>query len=115
MKKLLESFKYALHGIHYAFHSQRNIKIHFIVALVVFMLGIWYRISAIEWIVLLLTISMVITGEMVNTAIEKTIDLVTEEYKVLAKISKDVAAGAVLISSIAAVAIGIIIFYNKIL
>lgn len=114
MKKLIESFKFAIQGIGYAINTQRNMKIHFTLALVVILLGFWYHITPSEWSVLLLTISMVVTTEMVNTAIEKTIDLVTEEYKVLAKISKDVAAGAVFVSSVVAVIIGVIIFYGKI-
>ena len=114
MRKLIESFKFAIQGIGYALNTERNMKIHFILAFIVTLLGFWYHITASEWSVLLLTMSMVVTTEMVNTAIEKTIDLVTEEYKVLAKISKDVAAGAVFISSVVAIIIGVIIFYQKI-
>ncbi|MPW27037.1 diacylglycerol kinase family protein [Alkalibaculum sp. M08DMB] len=114
MKKLVDSFKFAFQGILYSFNTQRNIRIHFFIAIIVLILGIYVRLSHIEWILLLLTISIVVTSEMINTSIEKTIDLVTEEYKILAKIGKDVAAGAVLISSILSVIIGVLIFYNKI-
>ena len=114
MNKLLDSFKYAFQGIKYSFHTQRNIRIHFCIAIIVLFMGTYLRLNNIEWAVILLTISIVVTGEMVNTAIEKTIDLVTEEYKLYAKIAKDVAAGAVLISSIMSLIIGILIFYQKI-
>ncbi len=114
MKKLMDSFKYAFQGIQYSFHTQRNIRIHFFIAIIVLIMGTYFRLSDIEWALILLTISVVVAGEMVNTAIEKTIDLVTEEYKILAKTAKDVAAGAVLISSIMSLIIGVLIFYEKI-
>ena len=114
MKKLLNSFKYAFQGILYSFNTQRNIRIHFCIAIIILILGTYLHLSNIEWSLILLTISIVVTGEMINTAIEKTIDLVTEEYKILAKIAKDVAAGAVLISSMISIIIGILIFYEKI-
>jgi diacylglycerol kinase (ATP) len=114
MKKLISSFKYAFQGIQYAFTTQRNIKIHFGIGIIVLLLGIYLKLSLLQWCILFLTINMVITGEMINTALEKTIDLVTEEYRILAKIVKDVAAGAVLISAIFSVIIGILLFYPKI-
>ena len=114
MKKLISSFKYAFQGIQYAFTTQRNIKVHFAIGIIVLLLGIYLKLNLLEWCILFLTINMVITGEMINTALEKTIDLVTEEYRILAKIVKDVAAGAVLISDIFSVIIGILLFYPKI-
>lgn len=115
MKRLFNSFKFAIQGVLYTLNSQWNMRIHFIIATLVIILGILYDITSIEWVLLLLTIGMVITSEMINTAIEKTIDLVTEEYNILAKISKDVAAGAVFISALIAFVIGIIIFHDKII
>lgn len=114
MRKLVDSFRFAFQGIQYSLKTQRNIRIHFVIAILVFILGIYFKLDTTELALILLTITVVITGEMVNTAIEKTIDLVTEEYKLLAKIAKDVAAGAVLVSSIASVVIGILIFYGKV-
>lgn len=114
MKKIIDSFKHAINGIVYSFITQRNIRIHFFIALIVLVLGIIVKLQYYEMLIILLTINVVIAVEMINTAIEKTIDLITEEYKLLAKIAKDVAAGAVLISAITSIIIGILIFYNKI-
>lgn len=113
MKKLRDSFKYAFEGIFYSLRTQRNIRIHFCIAFIVFFVGTYLKLNNMEWVVIVLSISIVIIVEMINTAIEKTIDLVTEEYRVLAKIAKDVAAGAVLISSIMSMIIGLLIFYQK--
>lgn len=88
-------------------------RIHFAAGILVSAAGFIFGLSAIEWCIILLLIAGVITLEMVNTAIEKTVDLVTKEYKPLAKAAKDIAAGAVLIYSIAAVVIGFIIFIPK--
>lgn len=104
------SFRYAMNGIIYAFKTERHIMIHSFAAGIVMLLGFYFHVSKVEWLVLFLTIAMVITLEMVNTAIEKVVDLVTEEYHPLAKYAKDIAAGAVLIASIFAVVIGSIIF-----
>lgn len=99
-RTLFSSFKYAIEGISYAFKTQRNIKIHFS-ALIVLIISVFLFQMKIEDIVLLLFCAMsVIVSEMLNTAIEKTIDLYTNNYHPLAKIAKDVAAGAVLISAI---------------
>ncbi|MFZ7119900.1 MAG: diacylglycerol kinase family protein [Eubacteriaceae bacterium] len=114
MKKIVDSFKHAINGIEYSFITQRNIRIHFFIALIVLLLGIVVKLEYFELLIILLTINVVIAVEMINTAIEKTIDLITEEYNLLAKIAKDVAAGAVLISAIISIIIGVLIFYNKI-
>lgn len=117
MKKsrtLLESFTYAIAGIAYSLKTQRNMRIHCVMAILVLTLGPLLELSSIEMIVVLLTIAMVILAEMINTAIETTIDLFTKDYHPLAKVGKNVAAGAVLIAAINAVAIGYIVFYKKI-
>lgn len=117
MKKsrtLLESFTYAIAGIAYSLKTQRNMRIHCVMAILVLTLGPLLELSSIEVIVVLLTIAMVILAEMINTAIETTIDLFTKDYHPLAKVGKNVAAGAVLIAAINAVAIGYIVFYKKI-
>lgn len=108
--KLINSFQYALAGIFFAARHERNVQIHFLAAFCVISAGFYFHITAVEWLILLLTIGIVISLEMVNTAIEKTVDLVTEEFQSLAKIAKDVAAGGVLFFSCIAVIIGAIIF-----
>lgn len=113
LKKVLHSFRYAVDGIIYSVKTQRNMRIHYFVALLVLLLGFIVRLSNLELALLFLAVSLVITLELINTAIEATIDLITEKYHPLAKIAKNVAAGAVLVSSINAIAIGYVLFYDK--
>lgn len=114
MKKLINSFKYAFEGIFTAFKAEQNMKIHIIIMILVIILGIVLKISKIEWIICIILFGFVISLELVNTAIENTVDLITQEENPKAKIAKDVAAGAVLIAAITAVVIGFIIFVPKI-
>ena len=109
-KALRKSFKYATSGIFKALILCRNLKIHYLVGLVAIGFGFYYGISRLEWALLLLTITLVVTLEMINTAIEKVVDLLTDKYHILALIAKDVAAGAVLIASIVAFIVGALIF-----
>lgn len=109
-RTFIESFKFAIEGIAYALKTQRNIKIHLMAGLVVLLVGLKLKLTNMEWCIIIITVNMVIFAEMVNTAIEKTIDLYTEKIHPLAKTAKDVAAGAVLVSALSAILIGIIIF-----
>jgi undecaprenol kinase len=108
--KLIKSFGYAFSGLMYAAKNERNVQIHFCAAIVVLVCGLYFRITNVEWLILLLTIGGVISLEMMNTAVEKAVDLATEDFHPLAKLAKDIAAGAVLVLSIVAVIIGGIIF-----
>ena len=110
VKAGLKSFKHASQGLLTSFLIGRNIKVHYTIAMLVIGCGLYFRINKVEFVLLLLTIAQVLTLEMVNTAIEKTVDLITSDYHIYAKIAKDVAAGAVLFSAIIAVIIGGIIF-----
>ncbi|MGI5891580.1 MAG: diacylglycerol kinase family protein [Bacillota bacterium] len=110
MNKLSLSFYYAVKGIIHAFRRERNMKIHTIMMVIVIIMGFAFNITASEWTSLLLIIGLVIGLEMTNTAIEALVDLVTEEYKYLAAVAKNVAAGAVLFASVLAVIIAFIIF-----
>lgn len=114
-RSVVESFKFALQGIIYTIKTQRNIKIHLIVGIIVFLTGLKLKLSNIEWCIIIITVNTVIFAEMVNTAIEKTIDLYTEDIHPLAKTAKDVAAGAVFISAISAVIIGVLVFGSKLI
>ncbi len=115
MKNFLNSFKYAINGIVKTIKNERNIKVHIIIMIMAIILGITLRISLFEWEICILLFGAVISMEIINTAIEKAVDLACNEKNELAKISKDVAAGAVLIMAIASAIIGIIIFLPKIL
>lgn len=117
MKKartLAESFFYAISGILYAFKTQRNIKIHFMVAILIIIISFLLKLNTIELLIVFLTIAMVLTAEMINTAIEAVVDMFTQEYHPLGRVAKNVAAGAVLISALNAVIVGYLIFYKKI-
>ena len=109
-KALRKSFKYAISGIFTALKICRNLKIHYLFAILAIIAGLVLDISRVEFAIVLLAITFVVTLEMMNTAIEKVVDLLTERYHILALIAKDVAAGAVLLASIIAFVIGAIIF-----
>ena len=110
VKALIKSFQHAFCGILTSFVIGRNIKVHYIAALAAILGGLYFGISKVEFLIILLVSTQVICLEMVNTAIEKTVDLVTVEYHLYAKIAKDIAAGAVLVAAIFATIIGGIIF-----
>mgnify|MGYP000678877265 CR=1 FL=1 len=107
---LNKSFGYAFEGIRTGIRKERNMKIHCMVAALVVIAGLILGISVTEWCICLGLFGMVMALELVNTALEAVVDLVTKEKKPLAKIAKDTAAGAVLVSAIAAAIIGCIIF-----
>jgi diacylglycerol kinase len=110
VKAFFKSFSYAVKGILAAVKEQRNLKIHLVVAVLVIALGFYFQITNIEWCILLLTIGLVIGLELINTAIENLVDLVTSERKPLAGKIKDIAAGAVLVAAVIAVVIGVVVF-----
>lgn len=115
LRSLVRSFTYAFRGIGRTFRDERNMKIHGCAAVLVVIFGIWLKISYMEWLVCLGLIGLVMALECLNTAVEHTVDLVTEERRPLAEKAKDAAAGAVLCAAIAAAVIGCIIFLPKIL
>ena len=112
---LTESFGYAFEGIWTGIRNERNMKIHCLAIIVVTLPGTLFQITAMEWCICLLLFALVAALELVNTAIEAVVDLVTEEKKPLAKIAKDTAAGAVLFAAIISVIIGCIIFLPYVL
>lgn len=113
-KKLRNSFKYAFEGIIEAWKTEQNLKIHFVIMALVIIAGFIFKISAMEWIVCLLLFAIVISLELINTAIETTVDIAMPEINEKAKYAKDIAAGAVLFSAMISVIVGLIIFLPKI-
>lgn len=113
VRKLLDSFNYAIEGIIYAVRTQRNMKIHMIAALLVLTACFFYDLSKIELLAITITISMVIMAELINTAIEFAVDATTNYYHPLVKVAKNVAAGGVLVTAINAIVVGYIIFWDK--
>ncbi len=114
VKKLLDSFNYAIDGIIHALRTQRNMRIHFLATIVVLTACFIFHISKVEIIALSICIAMVISAELFNTAIESAIDLTANYYHPLAKIAKNTAAGAVLVTAINAVLVGYFVFWDKI-
>ena len=115
MNKLKNSFKYAIEGIITGIKNETNMKIHITIMIFVIIFGIVLKISKIEWIICIVLFGLVISSELMNTAIENTVDLITMEKNPKAKIAKDVAAGAVLVNAVTSAIIGLLIFLPKIL
>jgi diacylglycerol kinase len=115
LTKTLRSFKYAFYGILYLFKYENNARAHLLAAVIALGLGFWFKISATEWCFVVLAIGLVSAAEAFNSAIEKLCDVVEPGQHPQIKIIKDVAAGAVLLTALAAAAIGIIVFGNKFL
>jgi diacylglycerol kinase (ATP) len=107
---LIDSFNYAIEGLIHVLRTHRNMRIHFAVAIAVLVAAVWKGVNRFELIALLLAITFVLVAEMINSAIEQTIDLSTTSFDPLAKLAKDIAAGAVLIAAINAIAIGYLVF-----
>ena len=110
---LLDSFNFAFEGIIHVLRTQRNMRIHFLAAVVVLVTALATGVSKLELIVLLLSIAFVLIAEMLNTAIEGAVDVSTTSFDPLAKLAKDIAAGAVLIATVNAVAIGYLVFSGQ--
>jgi undecaprenol kinase len=107
---LWKSFSFALSGIQTALLTERNMRIHLLVSIVVIGCSIFFSISKLEWLFVIVAIGGIFSLEMMNSAIERVVDLITAEYHPLAKQAKDLAAGAVFIYAVITVVIGIIIF-----
>jgi diacylglycerol kinase len=115
LRRFVKSFKYAFEGIHYAFKNDQNLLAHILVAFLVINISMALKVTPFEMGILGLTIMMVIIAEMVNSAIEKMVDLITKEHRQEAKIAKDVSAGMVLLTAFAATIIGSLIFIPYVL
>ncbi len=107
---ILESFNYALEGLIHVVRTQRNMRLHFAIAIAVLVIGLVTGVNRLELIALLLAIAFVLIAEMFNSAVEHAIDVATTSFDPLAKLAKDIAAGAVLIASVNAIAIGYLVF-----
>src|ERR1700681_1225877 len=108
--KFIASFGYAFSGLWYALRTQRNIRVHVFIGTCAIILGMILRIAAVEFAMIFVAITGVFIAEMFNTVMELCINLSTPEYNPLAKIAKDIAAGAVLLNAILAIIIGLFVF-----
>ncbi len=105
----IAAFGHAFRGWAYVLKTQHNAWIHSVVAMLVILVGLWLGLPPRDWAVLVLAIAMVFTAEFINTSIEAVVDLASPLHHPLAKVGKDVGAGAVLISALAAILIGLLI------
>lgn len=113
-KKIANSFKYAFVGIITSFRKERNMKFHFLIMLAVMVCGFLFKISKLEWFMCIMWFAVVIGGELFNTAIETTVNIVMPFRNPKAKAAKDISAGAVLMLAIGSAVTGLIIFIPKI-
>lgn len=111
---LLRSFNWAFEGIVHALRHERNMWVHFTIAALVLVASLFFALSRLEVVALLVAISFVLIAEMINTAIEHVVDLITDADDPRAKVAKDVAAGSVLIAAVNAIAVAYLVFYDKI-
>ena len=114
-RNLIDSFKYAFEGLFFGLKTVKNIRVHLFFTFLVVVGGIFFEITKVEWLICLLFISLVISLELVNTAVEETVDLAMPKIHPVAKIAKDVSASAVLVSAIMSLIAGFIIFLPKVL
>jgi diacylglycerol kinase (ATP) len=111
---IVETFNYAFQGVIHVLRTQRNMRVHVAIAAVVLIVAIILGVSRLELIALLLSIAFVLITEMINTAIEGAIDVATTSFDPMAKLAKDIAAGAVLIAAVNAIAVGYLVFSGAI-
>ncbi|MDR3710555.1 MAG: diacylglycerol kinase [Capsulimonadaceae bacterium] len=112
-KNHIDSFRYAVEGIAHVFRTQRHMRFHFIIVVLVLTLGLLCRFDAMQMAMLGLVCASVIVSEMLNTAVETVVDMITQSYHPLAKLAKDIAAGAVLVSAIGAASVGALLFVAR--
>ena len=111
---IFDSFNYAAEGIIHVLRTQRNMRIHFAIAVVVIVAALLVNVTKLELIALCISITFVLIAEMLNTGIEAAIDIATTSFDPMAKIAKDIAAGAVLIASVNALVVGYFVFAGKV-
>ena len=114
VKRFFMGFMYAWQGILYGIKKESNFRFHLTAAIIVCIAAFYFSINKMEWLFVMTAIGGMLSLELINTAIEKVVDLVTEEYHPLAKAAKDAAAGAVFVYAVFSMIVGIIIFLPKI-
>jgi diacylglycerol kinase (ATP) len=112
-RNYIEPFKVALNGIVFTFKTQRHMRFHLYVVFIVVLLGLFVNLPLREMLVLLFTISLVVVAEMFNSAIEAVVDLVSPSYNPMAKFAKDIAAGAVLVTTLIALVVGALLILGE--
>lgn len=113
VRNIIDSFNYAVSGIITAIKTEKSMRLHYIIAVIVLLSSLFFDFNRTEFLLLLFAVSLVVISEMINTAIERTIDLITKDFHPLARLVKDVAAGAVLIATINSVIVGYLLFFER--
>lgn len=113
VRNIIDSFNYAVSGIISAIKTEKSMRLHYIIAVIVLLSSLFFDFNRTEFLLLLFAVSLVVISEMINTAIERTIDLITKEFHPLARLVKDVAAGAVLIATINSLIVGYLLFFER--
>ena len=114
-KRFINSFKYSFEGLVYAYRNEQSLFIHVCMTILVIILGLLLKLERYEWLFLFIIIGLILSTELMNTAIETTIDLMCKEFNITAKLAKDTASASVFVLAIIAVVGGIYIFLPKIL
>ncbi len=112
-KSIFQSFQVAANGVSEAFRGQKNLRVHLLLSVIAAGLGIYFNLDSVEWGLLWTAVFAVVICELLNTAIEAVVDMVTAEFHPLAKIAKDVAAGAVLLSAFFSLIIAYLLFLHR--
>lgn len=115
IKRTINSFKYAFNGLIDTYRTEQSVWIYIPVALIVILIGFYLKINTTEWLIIILILGIILSLELINTALEAVVDLATEKYHPLAKKAKDTVSAAVLIFAVTSVIIGLIIFIPKII
>ncbi|MBY9076915.1 diacylglycerol kinase family protein [Paenibacillus sp. HN-1] len=114
-KRFWKSFRYAAQGIALTFRNELNMRVHSGVAVIVLVMAALFKVSPGDWMLLLLAITLVLSAELMNTAVESVVDFVSPDIHPLAKAAKDAAAGAVLLTAVFAVLAGLYVFYHPVM
>lgn len=112
-RSLIESFNYAVSGIIYTLKTEKNMRVHFVIATIVVVLSLFFDFTRLELLILFFSIALVLITEMINTAIERVVDLITEDFHPLARLAKDIAAGGVLIAALNSLVVGYLLFFDR--
>ena len=108
--RFFNSVNYSVAGLRYAYKNEQSMTIHISITLTIIILGILLHITRLEWIICIFLLGMIMATELINTALEAVVDLITQDYHPLAKVAKDTASAAVFVFSIIAAIVGLLIF-----
>ena len=112
-KSLIESFNHAVSGIVYTLKMERNMRVHFVIAILITLLSLFFDFTRFELLLLFFSIALVFITEMINTSIERIVDMITDKHHPLARLAKDIAAGGVLIGAINSLVVGYLLFFDR--